>query len=112
MCVVAYYSILQDKSQIEFLNETKSKLRQQLEEECDQLRKDKIKLTGKTYAIQESPLSTVTGEMDAVHAELKMLQQSKESAERKHKQEVGIYFLKCTPHMLKSTSTFPVGHAS
>jgi len=36
----------QDKSQIEFLTENKRKLQQQLEEECDQLRKDKIRLTG------------------------------------------------------------------
>jgi len=39
-------SIHQDKSQIEFLTENKRKLQQQLEEECDQLRKDKIRLTG------------------------------------------------------------------
>jgi len=41
-----YHRILQDKSQIEFLTEKKRKLQQQFEEECDQLRKDKIKLTG------------------------------------------------------------------
>ena len=43
---VIFHSILQDKSQIEFLTENKRKLQQQLEEECDHLRKDKIKLTG------------------------------------------------------------------
>ena len=41
-----FHRILQDKSQIEFLTENKRKLQQQLEEECDRLRKDKIKLTG------------------------------------------------------------------
>ncbi|XP_065884311.1 sodium channel and clathrin linker 1-like [Dysidea avara] len=65
--------IHQDKSQIEFLTENKRKLQQQLEEECDQLRKDKIRLTG---------------EIDTFHRELKALQQSKESVQRKHKQEL------------------------
>ena len=41
-----FHSIFQDKSQIEFLTENKRKLQHQLEEECDYLRKDKIKLTG------------------------------------------------------------------
>ena len=51
-CVASFScSILQDKNQIEFLTENKRKLQQQFEEECDQLRKDKIKLTGRPYVL-------------------------------------------------------------
>lgn len=92
-----YHRILQDKSQIEFLTENKRKLQQQLEEECDQLRKDKIKLTGNNYTCTKRLLLfliviSLEGELDSIYGELKMLQQSNQSAERKHKQEVGFYF--------------------
>ena len=51
MCVWFFDSLLQDKSQIEFLTENKRKLQHQLEEECDHLRKDKIRLTGELCVI-------------------------------------------------------------
>lgn len=48
---VTFHSIIQDKNQIEFLTENKRKLQKELEEECEQLRKDKIKLTGEADVI-------------------------------------------------------------